>query len=71
MLGEQRAQPGAGRGEELHPDDRLLARRVVGQREVGVAAALGTAWISPRTHTPSLNVRRKRWLISSASSQTV
>ena len=40
VLGEQRAQPHPGVGEELHPDDGLAARRVVGEREVGVAAAL-------------------------------
>ena len=40
---QQRAQPHPGVGEELHPDDRLPARRVVGEREVGVAAALAPA----------------------------
>ena len=40
VLLEQRAQPGPGVGEELDVDRRLRLAAVVGEREVGVPAAL-------------------------------
>ena len=40
VASQERAQPQAGVGEQLHAHDGLAARRIVGQREVGVSAAL-------------------------------